>query len=224
MDVLNFIFLNRELAKLIYTLVLVLVCIAIVLRTDKLFRLSDHQGIRYFRNAFFFYGVGFVFRYLFSISHFFVGGSRWLSYVGLIIFEYFIIMASFFLLYSLLWKKVESNAKSSLFNLRILMFHGVALIIALLGFIWQCYYFLFGSQILIFCIALVLGFIAKTEKKAGFLDLYLFVIGLNLFAWIFNLLIAWVFHWNIISMMLIYMLNVLIFLLFLFAIFSVTKK
>ena len=70
MDIYGFIIQNKELFKIIYALVIVLICILIVIKTNKLFRLSFHTGIRYFRNTFFFYGIAFAIRYLFK---FFVG-------------------------------------------------------------------------------------------------------------------------------------------------------
>ena len=98
MDLYNFIVENKEIIKLFYGLVISLICFFIVFRTNKLFQLSSHQGIRYFRNAFFFYGIAFFARYLFgAIAHY--GYITTYTFTIKIIFEFFLVMGGFFLLY-----------------------------------------------------------------------------------------------------------------------------
>jgi len=212
---------NRELSKLVYTLLVGLFCLIIVLRTHKLFKISSHQGIRYFRNAFFFYGFGFVARYILGTASPYVNNPQVFLSITRVIFEYSIAMAGFFLMYSLLWKRVEGS-KSSLFNSKVSIFHALALIIAILDLIWGSYYFLFISQIAIFSLAFIMSLIGGSKK--GFLGLYIFVIALNLISWIVNLFIATIFEWNLVGIVLIYLLNGVIFFLFLWAVLDATKK
>jgi len=54
---------NKELLKILYALIITVICLFIVIKTNKLFKISSHQGIRYLRNAFFFYGIAFITRY-----------------------------------------------------------------------------------------------------------------------------------------------------------------
>lgn len=218
---------NKELLKFIYAVIIGLICFVIVIRTDRLFRLSFHQGIRYFRNAFFFYGLAFIMRYFFGAAYFFVNNFIYDLIMGGI-FEFFIIMAGFFLLYSLIWKKfeIEKGSFSSLFNLRIILFYALTLIIVLLDYLWQTYCFMFASQIILFIYASIISYANYkiSEKKQGFLKMYFIVIILNLIAWLSNLAIATVFNWSQIGVINIYILNLIIFFLFLYGVISATKK
>ena len=210
---------NRTFLKLIFTIIIGLICFIIVLRTHKLFKLSYHQGIRYFRNAFFFYGLAFILRYLIEI----VSPS-----VTKLVFEFFLIMAGFFLLYSLMWKKFESEGEvrySSLFNSRILLFYILTLILVFLDYLWQGYYFMFGSQIILFIYACIISYINyKKSNGRGFAGLYFIVMLLNLMAWAANFIVSIFFEWYKPIVIGIYVLNVIIFLIFLYGVLSVTRK
>ncbi|MCX6746632.1 MAG: hypothetical protein NTU63_00685 [Candidatus Pacearchaeota archaeon] len=63
MSLYSWIITNKEVFEIIYALMICLICALIVVKTDRFFRLSLHQGIRYFRNAFLFYGIAFLFKY-----------------------------------------------------------------------------------------------------------------------------------------------------------------
>jgi hypothetical protein len=221
MDIFNWILGNREIFLLLYTIIIGIICFVIVLKTDKLFRLSFHQGIRYFRNAFFFYGLGFILRYLL--------GTTTLNLIMMkAVFEFFLIMAGFFLIYSLLWKKLDAEKSdlSSLFNLRILIFYLLTIIIVFLDYLWSTYLFMFISQIILFIFASIISNInyKKNKGKQNFLKLYFIVMLLNLIAWLLNFVIAIFFNWNRAGVVGIYLLNIFIFLLFLYGVIKVTKR
>ena len=150
---------NKEVLKFFYTFVIAGICAIIVVKTDRLFSLSLHQGIRYLRNAFLFYGIGFIIRSLLEI--------KFLPHNLLnILFEFFLIMAGFFLLYSLLWKRFKTSTKSSsLLNPWIIIFYLMALVIALIDNLWATYILMFFSQILLFSIASIISF--KNYIKNG---------------------------------------------------------
>jgi len=215
---------NREFFRLLYTFIIGLVCVIIVLKTNKLFKLSFHQGIRYFRNAFLFYGLAFIMRYFLGAFYVFDGGQVQ-SVVMNFVFEFFLIMAGFFLLSSLLWRKFESKDKSSLFNSKILLFYCLTLVIVFLDRLWGTYLFMFISQIILFSYAAIISYVKSKDKKVGsFLRLYLTVILLNLIAWIINFVVATFFNWHRGGVVGIYLLNIIIFLLFLYGVISVTRK
>lgn len=218
---------NKEIFKLAYTIIIGCICLFIVLKTNKLFKLSSHQGIRYFRNAFFFYGLAFVMRYLLGAAYFL--GQEAYIYPFLIkgVFEFFLIMAAFSLLYSLIWKKFEPRGgiHNSLFNLRFLIFYLMGLIIVGLDLLWDTYFCMFLFQIFLFFYASGICY-DNYEKSAnkGFLKLYFIVIILNLFAWIANFLVATFFDWNRAGVISVYVLNIVIFILFLIGVVQATKK
>ena len=218
---------NLEVFRLVYTLIILLVCVIIVLKTDKLFRLSLHQGIRYFRNAFFFFGLAFLFRYLLSGAVFIASLEEYQMLLNKFIFEFFIIMAGFFLLYSLIWKKFNKEEKqnSSLLNYGVSLFYALALVIAMLDVIWQTYVYLLVSQMLIFLIAFIIASskLKKSKGQAAFLKVYLFVIFLNIVMWILNFVVASFLDWNKIGVIGFHLLNILVFLLFLYAVLKATS-
>ena len=210
---------NKELLKFVYTFLIAGICAIIVVKTDRLFGLSMHQGIRYLRNAFLFYGIGFIVRSLLGIPSL----PRDLLNV---LFEFFFIMAGFFLLYSLLWKRFKTSTRfSSLLNPWIIIFYLMALIIALVDNLWGTYILMFFSQIFLFSIASVISFknYIKNGRKHKFLKFYFAAMVLNLAAWALNAFAA-VYLWRLRFVVGVYIINIVIFLLFLFGVVKVTKK
>jgi len=211
---------NKELFRFFYSLIIVFICLIIFLKTDRLFRISRHQRIRYFRNAFFFYGAAFIFRYAIGIFPIYPTITKGL-------FEFFMVMGGFFLFYSLLWKRFETNKEtSSLFNSKIFIFYILALIVASLDYLWIGYFFMFFSQIILFGFASIISY--KNYKKGGgehkFLKLYFVVMVLNFITWGLNFIFASFLDWRLRWLANIYVLNVIIFLIFLYGVIKVTKK
>jgi hypothetical protein len=217
---------NKFILEAFYALIICAVCMLIVLKTDRFYKLSLHEGIRYFRNAFFFYGIAFAVRYIFGI---FSDFSLHYAFMLKILFEYFIVMAGFFLLYSLIYKKIESplkQYKSSLMNPKIFAFHIVAFLISVLDYLWNTYLFMFLSQIIIFLFALGISFVnyRKSGRQRKFLKFYFIAMFLGLTAWTLNLLVSLYLHWNQIILMNIGIINVIFFLLFLYGVIKFTQK
>ncbi len=227
MDLYSLVIENKWILEVLYALAISLICAVIVIKTDRFFKLSLHQGIRYFRNAFFFYGLGFIARYIFGVL------SDWsfsINYfVMQMIFEYFLVMAGFFLFYSLVWRKFESPKEeylSSLLNTKIAVFHIMAVIIAVLDYTWHTYYFMFASQIIIFFCASIISYVnyRTNGRQHKFLKFYFIAMLLGLAAWILNLLAPLYFRWNQGILINIGIINVMFFLLFLYGVIKVTKK
>ena len=226
MDLYSLITEHKYLLDIFYTFLISFICAIIVLKTDRFFRLSLHQGIRYFRNAFFFFGLGFILRYFFGLAS---DLSVWYSSLLGISFEYVLVMAGFFLFYSLIWKNFELTERryfSSLFNQRIIIFHILALVIALLDFLFSIYYFMFISQIIIFLCASSIAYInlKRSNGKHPFLKFYFFSMLLVFSAWVLNFLAAFLFDWNSFILINIGIINVIFFLLSLYGILKATQK
>ena len=221
---------NMELFKFIYSFIVVFICVVIVLKTNKLFKLSLHQGIRYFRNAFFFYGVAFLFRYILGsrfISGFVVNSGN--HFIFIIFFEFFLIMAGFSLFYSLVWKRFEKSEKgvlSSLFNFKMLVFYIMSLLIAILDFLWGTYLFMFLSQIILFAYASILSYGNYRRKgdKHRFLKFYFIAMLLSLTAWILNAILANYLSWNKGILLNVYFINIIVFVLFLYGVVHITRR
>jgi hypothetical protein len=215
----QFIAQNKSIFRVLYSVIIAFICLIIVLKTDKLFRISSHQGIRYFRNAFFFYGIAFLLRALLI--------SPIYSSLTKMAFEFFMIMAGFFLFYSLLWKRLETKKDtSSLLNPKIIMLYALTLILIVLDYLWGGYNFMFISQIILFLLASVISYnnYQTKGKEHKFLKLYFGVMVLNFVAWLANFIFANFLGGRLRWLANIYILNVIIFLIFLYGVNKFTKK
>jgi len=222
MDIYQIVLANKEVLKVIYALAISLICMFIVVKTDKIYKLSLHKGLRYFRNAFFFYGLAFLARYLFGVLF------PTINYTIIFpIFEYLIILAGFFLLYSLTWKKFNPSEKehSSLINSNVIIFHIMAIILALLDTLLGTFNFMFYSQIIIFFYASLIAYSNYSKNsKRKFLKFYFVAMLLELSLWVLNLLTATLFSFNRLLLLNIGILNIIFFLLILYGIMKITKK
>lgn len=214
---------NRELLKLVYAIVICLVCSNIVLKTDRLFKLSGYQGLRYLRNAFFFYALAFMSKFIFGklenpIPNY---GQVYFQTIN-IFFQFFIIMAGFFLLYSLIWKRIEKEKNyHSLFNVRIGMFSFLAIMIIILNSIIGNNIALYSSQIILF---LIMSGISLSNYLKNGSKYYFFVILMGLISWSLNT-IAYFFSQSFVMIQIFaHTLNMIFFLLFLYSTTKMTKK
>ena len=217
---------NKEILKVVYALVIVSICAIIVLKTDRMFKLSDYQGLRYFRNAFFFYGLAFFVRFILGGIPAIADKSIFLLKVGFF-FEFFIIVAGFFLLYSLIWKRIEKvKSYHSLLNLRALIFYVVALLVTFLDLFYNTTLLMYSLQIVLFATIGVISYgnFSKDKKKHKFLKYYFLVIILGLIAWVLNAALEYFLNWNKVIQMGVCGLNILFFVFFLYAITKITKS
>tara|TARA_Y100000310_G_C20671621_1_gene810613 strand:+ start:1872 stop:2555 length:684 start_codon:yes stop_codon:yes gene_type:complete len=219
---------NKELLKIIYALIICFICGVIVLKTDRLFKLSDYQGLRYFRNAFFFYGLAFFVKFILGgISNPLPNYDRLYFEIVNILFEFLIIVAGFFLFYSLIWKKVEKEKSyHSLFNLRTSVFYVVSFTITYFDFVININLFMYLSQIILFSLMGRISFknYLSYGKKYKFLKYYLFIIILGLITWILNLGLDYFLGGNGIIKIYVYIINMVFFLLFLYGAMKITKR
>lgn len=216
---------NKELLKVTYALIICFICAAIVLKTDRMFKLSDYQGLRYFRNAFFFYGLAFIVRFILGGIPTLIEGQIYFFNIKFF-FEFFIVTAGFFLLYSLVWKHVErEKSYHSFLNIRSGILYAISFSIVFLNFILNTSLFMYLSQIALFITA---GFISyqkwkRDGEKHVFLKYYFIIMILGLIAWILNMALDYFLNWNKILQMGVYVLNVFFFFFFLYAITKITK-
>ncbi|MEK6945360.1 MAG: hypothetical protein AABW63_01050 [Nanoarchaeota archaeon] len=220
MDIYSFILGNKETFKIIYAAIIVFTCLLIVLKTNKLFQLSSHSGIRYFRNAFLFYGIAFFVRYFLVFTDIF--GS-----IITPLFEFFIIMGGFFLTYSLLSKRLNLKFYySSLLNPIISIFYLFAIILVLFDIILKTSNFMFLSQIVLFVVSSSISYINYKEagSKNKFLKFYFSAMILILLAWILNFFVFLLFGGERSILINVYILNLVFFLIFLYGVIKITKN
>jgi hypothetical protein len=131
-------------------------------------------------------------------------------------------------LYSLIWKKFEFSKRdnaTSLFNGKIIVFHLIALIVAVLDVSWNNYYFMFSSQIFTFFCASIISFMnCRKTKSQNFSKFYLIAMLLGLIAWILNFLVATYFNWRHMVLVDVGLINGAFFILILYGVIKITKN
>ncbi|MFH1849856.1 MAG: hypothetical protein ABH879_06755 [archaeon] len=99
-------------AETAYTLVVVFLCIYVFCKTKEMYDLTRHRGIRYFRNAFLFFGLAYSARLAFHMIQLGIASSgkfvpgRITFPLAFTLVGYLSTMAIFCLAYSTAWKKV----------------------------------------------------------------------------------------------------------------------
>lgn len=222
----DWILVNKEFLKIAYALAICFICFVIVLKTDRMFKLSDYQGLRYFRNSFFFYGLGFFTRFILGDIPLFSEASIYFFNIKFF-FEFFMVVAGFFLLYSLVWKNIEKEkSHNSLLNMKANIFYVVAFLVALLDSLFGISSFMYASQIILFLAMSVVGYrkLRDGDESSTFSKYYFFIIVLGLIAWVINALLEYVFDWNKLVQIGVYGINFLFFFFFLYAIIKIVGR
>lgn len=179
--------------EVFYSFVIIICSLMIYYGTKELYELSSYKGIKYFRQAFLFFAIAYFFRSFikFVVLYFNVNGILDLSpatfgATGLatqLLFMYFSSMAVFYLLYSVIWKKLSENKYT------IYMFHGAAFIVALISILSRNSLVYLGLNFLLLGITiLVVSLSYKNVNRKGH-NLYFIYLLLSIF-WILNIIDA----------------------------------
>ena len=172
--------------ELIYTIVITLFCLLIYLRTHEVYNLTKYRGIMYFRNAFLFFGLAYLTRfilYLQFMSIFSLGGrgiARAWHPALLAIIGYFSTMAIFYLVYSTIWKKIDKGHFEMAANI-------LAVVISIFAILSRSHSILVVLQFALLVFVLVYSFFKKTEKKH--LSLWIMYVLVFVF-WLLNLFLV----------------------------------
>ena len=170
--------------ELIYTFLVLILCLVIYYKTKESYQLTKHSGIKYFREAFLFLGLSYLLRLLFSILilsdiAFDVFIPRKLFLPILIIpLGYLSTMAIFYLMLSPLRKRL--NSKNA-----ILFFHCVAVLLSIISFITGSIFSLLYLQIFLLLIAVIMVFMMRKKNNKNYTSKILYPL-LVLF-WLINL-------------------------------------
>jgi hypothetical protein len=172
--------------EFIYLAIIIFLCLLVYFKTKEIYDLTSHRGIRYFRNAFFLFGIAYLFRFIGVLSHIYkisFGLSPGTHFIlGFVLSAYASSIAILYLAHSVMWKRI----KLSKFNEKYLH-HVIALGILIIAFVTNSPLIILAAQILLFVFILIMGFINyRKVKKKQTLSLYAIYFGLFLF-WILNL-------------------------------------
>jgi hypothetical protein len=172
--------------ELVFSTIVILLCMMIFFRTRSLYGLTKHRGISYFRNTFLFFALAFLFRlgfHLFSLSGIvfdFRFPRQLLGPLPLLVTTYFSTIAILYLLLSLVWKRINTEHF-------LIVSHVVAFTIAVIVFMFRSPQVLFISQLLLIAFTLGLAYLrsrrSKSFSKVFTLYLLLFI------AWLANIIV-----------------------------------
>ena len=172
--------------ELIYTFIIVFLCVFVYFRTRDLYGLTKHTGIGYFRNAFLFFALAYFFRFIFILFKFsglvfnfnMLKGFLWP--LNLLLIGYLGTMAIFSLMSSTIWKEFKIKHFT-------LLTHIVAIIVALFSFFTLSIYVILFSHLALILFTLIISYL-NPRKRGRFTNL--FVIYLLVFVfWLINILI-----------------------------------
>jgi hypothetical protein len=168
--------------ELIYSFVIILCGLMIYFGTRKLYALSSHRGIKYFREAFLFFSIAYFFRSFikfivgyFGIDNIWSYSHRLLGHFTLVLFIYFSTLAILYLAYSVFYKKTDKDL--------IFYIHGLALLIAIISaLVMNPFIHLVIYLVLFIILAFSAYFAHKKKSKMYFVYILLFIF------WIINIL------------------------------------
>lgn len=206
--------------ELFYFLFVILSCLFIYFRAKKIYDLSLYEGIKYFKDSFLFFAIGFFLTWVINASLIL---NRFTFIYYLKIFqEYFLLLGGFYLIYSLLWKNFK---ESYIFELRIILIHGIAIIISIIDFFNGSYFMMFIVEIIIALYGIYLSYQNYINKKESkFLQFYFIAMVLNLIAWIINFIRDFFSYDYPVIQIYGYLATAIIFLIFLFGLIKLTNK
>ena len=171
-------------SELVFTLIAVAFCFRFFLKTRESYDLTKHEGIRFFRDMFLFFGLSYALRFIFGLTlasriafDIFIP-RHLLMPVFMLPLSYFSTMAIMFMLFSSTWKRFEiKNA--------VLIGHVIAILLSLVAFMTRSPLVLLILQSVLLVIAVIAGFsFTKSHKKFSQVRiLYLLTAGL----WLINL-------------------------------------
>ena len=167
--------------------IVVFLCFMIFFKTREIYDLTKHKGIKYFRITFLFFGLAYLFRFLFILSilikiTFDIYSSIYIfKMVTMVFVGYFSTMAILSLTYSTIWKKLQIKHTLLLFNV-------IAVLISCIALISRSHSLLILSQavLLSFTIIMATRMHSKSRKVSQVFILYI----LFFLFWIVNLIIV----------------------------------
>ena len=183
---------TRLAVELAYTLIVVFLCFTIYYKTRDIFDLTKHEGIKYFRITFLFFGLAYISRFIFflfllMVITFDVFYMRHIFGIFPLVFiGYFSTIGILSLTYSILWKKLHINHT---FSKHIyLIFNIIAVLISGIAFFSRSPFILILAQVLllIFTSIIIACYILSNWRKTP--RLYMLYILFFLF-WIVNLFV-----------------------------------
>jgi len=173
--------------ELVFTIAAFIFCVLIFYKTREIYNLTKHKGIRYFRDAFLFFGLSYVLRFLFSIilvsriAFDFILPRYFFMPTFILIMGYFSTMAIFYIIFSSVWKNFDNR-------ILVILGHSVSILLSVICFLTESHMMLFFLQLVLLIIAAMLILAMRKDGKKSFQTKGLYLLTLVL--WLINLFIT----------------------------------
>jgi len=173
-------------AELIFTIFAVIFCFLIYFKTKETYELTKYKGIKYFRNAFLFFGLSYASRLLLGLLFLsreafeFIIPKEMFILLLIVPVGYFSTIGIFYLIFSSVWKKFNNT-------LLLVVGHAAAVLLTVISFATHSHMMVLYLQIILLAAAVFLGFkiYPKGKKISEIKILYLLVAVL----WLISLFI-----------------------------------
>jgi hypothetical protein len=97
------------LLKVIFSFIILASCLTIYVKTNKLYKLSSHKGIKYFRDSFLFFGLAFIANVAIVILNKYYPETILAIIPSYLVFNFALTMGGLLLVYCLIWKEMEAD-------------------------------------------------------------------------------------------------------------------
>jgi hypothetical protein len=152
--------------ELLYSFIIIAISLIIYFSTREIEILSSYKGIKYFRKSFLFFALAFFFKVFiqFLVRSFGVRRASEfapssLGFISLFLFVFFSTLAIFYLIYSLVWRKLNSKSISLIYFL--------SLLVAFIVILTQDILVYLGINILLFIFLTSIVLISHKNSKQG---------------------------------------------------------
>jgi hypothetical protein len=169
-----------------FALIALIFCLLIYFRTKEAYSLTKHKGIKYFRDAFLFFGFAYLLRFLFSVVFlsrvvFDMNIERQvLMPLFIMILGYVSTMSILYLIFSAIWKNISGRTT-------IILGHVLAILVSITAFTTRSPLAVIVIHSILTILAIIIIFQKKENKKQTKTRvLYMLV----LLAWVVNLFIT----------------------------------
>jgi len=214
--------------EILYSFVIIVCSLMIYFGTKELYELSSHKGIKYFRLSFLFFAIAYFFRSFikfivmyFNIETIFNFSPKTFGILfgpaTMFVFMYFSAMAIFYLLYSVMWKKLEKSPN------KIYLFHFFAFIISLITIIFMNPFVYLWMNLLLLSCVIFIYYLSRKQSKIKKSKHNLHIIYTLLFSfWVLNIIDILIPTFFKTFQLFIYLASIFLFLLMLYKVIKKT--
>ena len=214
--------------EILYSFVIIVCSLMIYFGTKELYELSSHKGIKYFRLSFLFFAIAYFFRSFikfvviyFNIESIFNFSPKTFGILfgsaTMFVFMYFSAMAIFYLLYSVMWKKLEKSPN------KIYLFHFFAFIISLITIIFMNPFVYLWMNLLLLSCVIFIYYLSRKQSKIKKSKHNLHIIYTLLFSfWVLNIIDILIPTFFKTFQLFIYLASIFLFLLMLYKVIKKT--